>query len=36
VTDTGYAKMSANWIYKCPELREGKINLIAFDDDAGK
>jgi hypothetical protein len=28
VTKTGLQKMMANWIYKCKELREGKITLV--------
>ena len=28
VTRSGYAKMMANWIYKCQELREGKNVLV--------
>ena len=34
VTATGYAKMTANWIYRVPELAKGQLNLIAADDDA--
>lgn len=33
VTTTGYKKMTANWIYKCKELREGKLELFATDGD---
>jgi hypothetical protein len=35
VLPTGYKKMSDNWIYKCPELREGKIDLVALDNNEG-
>lgn len=31
VTRTGYDKMMANWIYKAPALREGKVDLVTLD-----
>ena len=33
VTKTGFEKMMANWIYKCKELREGKVDLVAGNPD---
>lgn len=33
VTKVGLAKMMSNWIYKCKELREGKVDLVARNTD---
>ncbi len=33
VTRSGLDKMTANWIYKCRELREGKTDLVTRDSD---
>lgn len=33
VTKSGFKKMMANWIYRCEELREGKVDLVAGNPD---